>query len=104
MEYARSLIRDNAANNVEEEDATIRDIPRSITPIAEHRSSADSMTESVQSEWSVVSASDDRRSSHLSGEVRGQSPTSKRKGLTAAAWSVLPNALQPSLPRNAPKS
>ncbi|THH11780.1 hypothetical protein EW145_g439 [Phellinidium pouzarii] len=108
LEYARSLIK---SSNVveEEEDATIGEEQRMHTSthsatFSSPRSSADSYLESGQEaqseDWSVISDTDDRRSSRHSNDLRTQSPISKRNSLAAAVLSVLPEALQLSSPKN----
>lgn len=107
MEYARSLVK-LAHTITDGEDATIREQqrPRSSTlstTFSSPRSLADSYVEGHgehSEDWSVISDSDDRRSSHHSAELYTGSPPSKRGSIAAAVMSVLPDALQPGSPKN----
>ncbi|KAI5123707.1 hypothetical protein M0805_000302 [Coniferiporia weirii] len=113
LEYARMLVKSSHPVTAaeDEEDATIRGAQRTrsstqSTSFSSPRSTAGSYLESVagheaQSEdWSVISDTDDRRSSRHSSELLTQSPTSKRNSLATAVLSVLPEALQLSSPKN----
>ena len=73
----------------------------SATPDRNGASSVDSWhDESGQGapseDWSVISDSEERRSSR---DIR-ESPTSKRSSLAAAVLSVLPDVLTPGSPKN----
>jgi sterol 3beta-glucosyltransferase len=76
------------------EDATVRDHGTR----SHSRASSSERPQSGNSEdWSVISETDDRRSSfgsgHGEGNNRDRSLNHKRNGLTAAVLSVLPDAL-----------
>lgn len=105
LEYARTLIKAvRSSVDAVDEDGTIRDERRLsfnfFTP--DHRNSGDSTLDSGHEahseDWSVISDSDERRSSRRSSEHRPQSPTSKRSSIAAAVLSVLPDAFQPGSP------
>ncbi|EJD04268.1 UDP-Glycosyltransferase/glycogen phosphorylase [Fomitiporia mediterranea MF3/22] len=112
LEYARSLVKAPRRSTSADEDETIRERQRpSSASISTTISSPQSITDSyleaqeAQSEdWSVISDSDDRRSSRNSSDLRTHSPNSKRNSLAAVVLSVLPDALQPGSPKNNPRT
>lgn len=104
LEYARSLVK---TSRPEAENDTIREVkrPQSLsfsTVFSSPQSSAESCVEAQEAseDWSVISDSDDKRSSRHSSDMRTQSPASKRSSLAAAVFSVLPEALQPNSPKS----
>ncbi|KAL5518675.1 ATG26 [Sanghuangporus vaninii] len=105
LEYARSLIKTSRA---ESENDTIREVRRPqssnlSTAFSSPQSSADSYVEAQEApseDWSVISDSDEKRSSRHSTDMRTQSTASKRSSLAAAVFSVLPEVLQPNSPKS----
>lgn len=59
----------------------------------------DSVVEAHSEDWSVISDSEDKRSSRRNSQHRSQSPTSKRSSIAATVFSLLPDALLPGSPK-----
>lgn len=98
LEYARSLIKTGRppANSDSEDDRITRNAVGFVPAWSPDRAGTNSMDswhdESGQApseDWSVISDSEERRSSR---DLR-ESPTSKRSSLAAAVLSVLPDVL-----------
>lgn len=116
LDYARSLIKHAATDEsdvIEDGHSTIRDHhhPRQRRPSSSHSdtSSNGSGRGASSEDWSVISDSEDRRSSMGSRRSEGaidRSSSFKRNSLAAAVMSVVPNALHstPSHRRNRSKS
>ena len=97
LEYARTLIKTPRPHvSSDDDDEASRDNQQSQQSTPERPRTADSWLESgqAQSDWSVISDQEDKRSSRRNS-MRDQSPT-KRSSLAAAVLSVLPDALSPS--------
>ena len=106
LEYARSLIKHTNVDSDREEEAdtehsTIRNYDQSLTNnfSPSSYSSNGSVRGAPSEDWSVISDSDDRRSSHL-GESHSTPSTTKRSNIAAAVLSVLPDTLSFSSPKN----
>ncbi|KII93930.1 glycosyltransferase family 1 protein [Plicaturopsis crispa FD-325 SS-3] len=106
LEYARSLIKRAARDDLTEEavlmadNSTIRD-EMTTSPVSGRPLSGYSSSGRTSEDWSVVSDGDDRRddrrSSFSSRRSEGKADKSfKRKSLAAAVLSVLPDSLAPT--------